>query len=104
MVNIFKSPKFWIGIGCFAGGLFATSKCARKIAVKGMSAGMQVKDNIVTGWENVKEEATDLYEEAKEEAASKADDNEDPKAATAKVKAAAAPKKAPRARKAVSKK
>ncbi len=74
MLNILKNPKLWIGVGCFAGGLFVTSKCARKIVVKGMAAGMQTRDNIKAGWENVKEEANDIYEEAKEEVASKADD------------------------------
>ena len=93
MVNIFKSAKFWIGVGCFAGGLFATSKCARKIAVKSMAAGLQVKDNIKSGWDNVKEEANDIYEEAKEEAASQADDDVEIEAAPA-VKAAPAPRKA----------
>ena len=93
MVNIFKSAKFWIGVGCFAGGLFATSKCARKIAVKSMAAGLQVKDNIKSGWDNVKEEANDIYEEAKEEAASQADDDVELEAAPA-VKAAPAPRKA----------
>ncbi|MBR3309060.1 MAG: hypothetical protein IKG00_04090 [Lachnospiraceae bacterium] len=73
MLGVFKSGKFWIGVGCFAGGLFATSKVARKIAVKGMAAGMKAKDNVVVGWNNIKEEAGDIYEEAKEEAASKAD-------------------------------
>ena len=88
MIGLFKNAKFWIGVGCFAGGLFATSKCARKIAVKGLATGMQVKDNIKTGWENVKEEATDLYEEAKEEVASKADDAEVVEAEPVQVKAA----------------
>ena len=40
MLGILKSGKFWIGVGCFAGGVFATSKVARKIAVKGMAAGI----------------------------------------------------------------
>ena len=71
MVNIFKSAKFWIGVGGVAAGIFATSKCARKIAVKSMAAGMQTRDNIKAGWESIKEEAEDLYEEAKEEAAAK---------------------------------
>ena len=74
MVSIFKNAKFWIGVGCFAGGVFATTKLARKIAVKGMAAGLQVKDNIKAGWENVKEEAGDLYEDAKEEAAAEANE------------------------------
>ena len=99
MVGFLKSAKFWIGVGCFAGGLFATSKCARKVAVKGMAAGMQVKDNIKTGWENVKEEAADIYEEAKEEIAAQADDAE-----PVQVKPAAAPKKAAKAKKAAAKK
>ena len=73
MLGIFKNAKFWIGVGAFAGGLFVTSKCARKIAVKGMAAGMQTRDNIKAGWDNVKEEANDIYEEAKEEVAAKAD-------------------------------
>ena len=92
MLNILKNPKLWIGIGCFAGGLFATSKCARKIAVKGMAAGMQTRDNIKAGWQNVKDEANDIYEEAKEEVASKADDTEEVRPAARKT-AKAAPKK-----------
>ena len=84
MLEIFKSGKFWIGVGCFAGGIFAGSKAARKIAVKGMAAGMKAKDNVVAGWNNIKEEATDIYEEAKEEAASGADNDAE---ATAPVKA-----------------
>ncbi len=90
MIGIFKNAKFWIGVGCFAGGLFATSKCARKIAVKSMAAGMQVKDNIKTGWENVKEEAADLYEDAKEEAAAMADGSLGEEIAPAPKKAAKA--------------
>ena len=74
MLGVFKNPKFWIGVGCFAGGLFVTSKVARKIAVKGIAAGMKTKDGIVAGWNNIKEEAEDIYEEAKEEVASEADD------------------------------
>lgn len=73
MLGIFKNAKFWIGVGAFAGGLFVTSKCARKIAVKSMAVGMQTRDNIKAGWENVKEEANDIYEEAKEEVAANAD-------------------------------
>ena len=71
MVSIFKNAKFWIAVGGIATGMFATSKCARKLAVKGIAAGMKTRDDIKTGWENIKEEATDLYEEAKEEAAVK---------------------------------
>ena len=68
MLNIFKNAKFWIGVGGLATGLFVTSKCARKIAVKGLACGMQTRDNIKAGWENIKEEANDIYEEAKQEA------------------------------------
>lgn len=100
MINIFKNAKFWIGVGCFAGGLFATSKCARKIAVRGMAAGMQARDNIRAGWENVKEEANDLYEEAKEEIAAKADVVE---AEPLPEEMAAAPKKTAKAGKAARK-
>lgn len=71
MVGIFKSAKFWIAVGGIATGMFATSKCARKIAVKSLACGMQTRDNIRAGWNNIKEEANDLYEEAKEEAAEK---------------------------------
>ena len=74
MLGVFKNAKFWIGVGCFAGGVFATSKAARKLVVKGMATGMKTKDTIVAGWNNVKEEAGDLYDEAKEEAAALADD------------------------------
>lgn len=69
MLSIFKNAKFWIGVGGVAVGAFATSKCARKLAVKGMACGMQTRDNIKAGWESIKEEANDIYEEAKQEAA-----------------------------------
>lgn len=96
MFNIFKNAGFWIGIGGFAAGMFVTSKCARKIAVKSMAAGMKARDGVKTGWDNIKEEASDIYEEAKEEAAAKADDDIE-EAAPAEVKAAkAAPKAAPK--------
>lgn len=69
MLNIFKSAKFWIGVGGVAAGIFASSKCARKIAVKSIACGMQTRDNIKAGWDSIKEEANDIYEEAKQESA-----------------------------------
>jgi len=73
MLGLFRSGKFWIGAGLFALGIFASSKTARDMVVKGMAAGMKAKDNIAAGWSNIKEDARDIYEEAKEEAASQAD-------------------------------
>ena len=74
MAGIFKNAKFWIAVGGVATGMFATSKCARKLAVKGIACGMQTRDNIKAGWDSIKEEANDIYEEAKEEAAARSCD------------------------------
>ena len=63
--NILKDARLWIGLGGVAVGLFASSKAARKLAVKTVACGMKTKDRVNEGWTNIKEEATDIYEEAK---------------------------------------
>lgn len=65
MANILKDGRFWIGVGGLAVGLFACSKPARKLAVNTVACGMSTKDKITEGWANIKEEAADIYEEAK---------------------------------------
>lgn len=74
MTNPFKSAKFWLFVGGTAAGLFAKSKTARKACVNGLAAGMQLKDNVSAGLQNIKEEAQDIYEDAKRKAAGDEED------------------------------
>ena len=73
MSNLLKNAKFWIFIGGTAAGLFARSKADRKACVNGLAAGMQLKDNVAAELQNIKEEAQDIYEDAKRKAAGEGD-------------------------------
>jgi hypothetical protein len=56
--------------GAFAvivGGAFVKSKTAHKLAVKGVAGGMRLKDDALRTFETIREEAQDVYEEAKRE-------------------------------------
>ncbi|MCL2217640.1 MAG: DUF1490 domain-containing protein [Defluviitaleaceae bacterium] len=71
-MNLLKNEK----ILCFAGGVIATlvgahavkSGKARKLAVKGLAAGMVLQKQAYEGFQNIKEEAADLCLEAAKEA------------------------------------
>ena len=69
MGNPLKSTKFWLFVGGAAAGLFARSKTARRACVNGIAAGLQMKDQMAAGLQNMKEEAQDIYEDAKRKAA-----------------------------------
>ena len=51
-----------IGAGVFA---FLKTKKAREIAVKGVAGSMIIKDKVMEGVINIKEDAEDIYAEAK---------------------------------------
>ncbi|MDR3119749.1 MAG: DUF6110 family protein [Clostridiales bacterium] len=60
------------------GGAFVKSKAAHKLAVKGVVGSLRLKDDAVRKFETIREEAQDVYEEAKREADScKCDANTD---------------------------
>ena len=73
MSNLLKSAKFWLFVGGAAAGLFARSKTARKVCVNSIAAGMQARDSVAAGVQNLKEEAQDIYEDAKRKAAGEGD-------------------------------
>ena len=62
---MFENKKLWMYIGGAVAGMFVKSKTARKIAVKGVACGMQTKDAVSAEIQSMKEDATDIYEEAK---------------------------------------
>ena len=47
------------------GAKFAASKTARRMAVRGLAEGMRLKDEALKAVESIREEACDLYEEAR---------------------------------------
>lgn len=71
---MFENKKLWAFIGGAAAGLFLRGKTARKIAVNGIACGMQTRDKINAEIQSVKEDAADIYEEAKEKAGSEEDE------------------------------
>ncbi|MDR0570800.1 MAG: DUF6110 family protein [Clostridiales Family XIII bacterium] len=44
---------------------FAKSKTAHKLAVRGVAGGLRVRDNALKKVETIREEAQDIYEEAR---------------------------------------
>ena len=52
-------------VATVAGTRFVKSDCARKMAVKSIASGMQVKDNAMATYDTIVEDAKDIYEEAK---------------------------------------
>ena len=82
MARFYKNAKFWLFVGGTAAGLFAKSKAARKLCVNTIAAGMQARDCAAEGLENLKEEAQDIYEDAKRKA-SACDETEEAEAETA---------------------
>lgn len=60
---------FWLFVGGTAAGLFVRTKACRKLAVNAVASGMMAKDCVNEGIENIKEEANDIYEDAKKKKA-----------------------------------
>ena len=69
MSNLLKNWKFWCFVGGVATGVFSRSKTARKACVNGLAKGMLLKDSASEALQNMKDEAQDIYEEAKSKAA-----------------------------------
>ena len=69
MSSMMKNWKFWCFAGGVAAGIFARSKTARKACVNGMAKVMLLKDSAAEVLQNLKDEAQDIYEEAKAKAA-----------------------------------
>ena len=69
MSSIVKNWKLWCFMGGVAAGIFARSKTARKACVNGIAKGMLLKDSAAEALQNIKDEAQDIYEEAKAKAA-----------------------------------
>lgn len=69
MSSIVKNWKLWCFAGGVAAGIFARSKTARKACVNGIAKGMLLKDSAAEVLQNIRDEAQDIYEEAREKAA-----------------------------------
>ena len=60
-----KYAKGWIYLAGAVTGVFLTTKAARKAAVNTIAGGMLAKDKINEGIANLKDDANDIYEDAK---------------------------------------
>jgi hypothetical protein len=58
-------PFLWGIIAALAVPAFVKSKTAHKLAVNGVAGGMRIKDEAVRKAEVIREEAVDIYEEAR---------------------------------------
>jgi hypothetical protein len=57
---------FAIGVAaCLVGSAIVRSKTAHKVAVHGLAGGLRVKNNALRKVETIREEAQDVYEEAR---------------------------------------
>lgn len=69
MNKIFKSKALWTFVGGMAtalvGAKFAKSDKARELAVHSMASTMKMKDDAMATFESLKEDAQDIYHEAK---------------------------------------
>lgn len=73
IIDRFKSDKRWIFVGGIIAGLILTplakSKTVHKAAVNVTAKGMELKDCAMNTYECIKEDAQDVYAEAKKKAA-----------------------------------
>lgn len=73
VLTFFAKKKVWAFVGGVAAGLIlpplVKSKTARKAAVSVVAKGMNLKDDAKTAYESIKEDAQDVYAEAKQKAA-----------------------------------
>ena len=69
MKDLFKNKLLWSFVGgvaaTVAGSKFAKSDCARKVAVKSVATGMQLKDRALVSYDTIVEDAKDIYAEVK---------------------------------------
>ena len=68
MKGMFGSAKFWMFVGGTAAGIFLKSRSSRKVAVHALAGGMIARDKVMEGVTNIREDAMDLYEDAKRKA------------------------------------
>ncbi|MDR1604280.1 MAG: DUF6110 family protein [Gracilibacteraceae bacterium] len=64
------------GAATILGGKLLKSRQARQAAVQVMAGGLKLQDSIMTAFESIKEEAQDIYAEAKQSAAAEAWDED----------------------------
>ena len=71
--NFFRSPSVlgFIGgaVAVVIGKKILTSEKARQLCVNSLAQGMLLQDCAKEAYQNIKEEATDIYQDAKEQAA-----------------------------------
>jgi hypothetical protein len=60
-------------LAALVGAKFAKSKTARKLAVHGVAGGLKLRDDTARTLESIREEAQDIYEEARRADADKAE-------------------------------
>ncbi|MDR2448321.1 MAG: DUF6110 family protein [Treponema sp.] len=70
LIKLLICPRVLYFIGGSAatilGGKLLKSKQARKAAVQIMAGGLKLQDDVMTAFESLKEEAQDIYNEAKQ--------------------------------------
>lgn len=69
-VFLTKKALFFVGGAAAAliGSKCLKSETARNLCVKGLAAGMRMKDEALEKFNNIKEEAADIYHDAKKKA------------------------------------
>ncbi len=69
-MSLLKNKAVWSFIGgalaVTVGKDVVTSKKAKKLYAEGLAKGFMIKDNLQTTYEDIQEEAMDIYEDAKE--------------------------------------
>lgn len=75
----YKNKKMWTFVGGMAtaviGSKVLKAPCTREACVKGIAAGMKLKNDAAATIQNIKEDAQDICNDAREKAAA-AEDNE----------------------------
>lgn len=70
MLKPTRAQAITFGIGAvtaLAAAAFSSSKSAHRLAVRGVAGGLKLKDDILQKVETIREEAADIYEEARRE-------------------------------------
>lgn len=68
MLSGFSVVTFVVGAAAaLAASAFASSKSAHRLAVSGLAEGIRFKDGVIKKVETIREEAVDIYEEARRE-------------------------------------
>jgi hypothetical protein len=71
-MKLLKNEKFLFFVGGIAvavvGKMFLSSKTAHNMAVQGVAKGMKIQKDALEKFQNIKEEATDVYVDSVQEA------------------------------------